>query len=120
MKILIVDDSAQNRKLLAVLLRDLGYETIEAENGIEAVLRAREEGVQLIIMDLIMPEMDGLSALQAIRRDEATKGIPVVALTASALRGQKEYFIGEGFDDYITKPIELDVFIQSIKKHMER
>lgn len=119
MKILIVDDDAKNRKLLKVALRNYGYEIIEAENGYRAVIRAKEHMPALILMDIQMPVMDGMSALKAIRADESMKHIPVIAVTSYAMKGNLENIITEGFESCITKPIDVKEIIETVRKYIK-
>ena len=117
-KILIVDDDIKNRKLFRVALQNSGYEIIEAENGEQAIKLAKENLPNLILMDIQMPVMDGISAFKVIRADENTKNIPVIALTSYAMKGDREKFLAEGFNDYISKPIDVKEFIEIVKKHI--
>lgn len=115
-RVLIVDDDAKIRKLLRVALQSSGYETIEAENGERGIKLAKENIPDLILMDIQMPVMDGISALKIIRLDESTKSIPVIAQTSYAMRGDKEKFLAEGFDSYISKPIDVKEFLRRIEE----
>ncbi|MBI4682796.1 MAG: response regulator [Nitrospirae bacterium] len=119
MKILIVDDDAKNRKLLKVALRNYGYETIEAENGYRAVISAKEHMPALILMDIQMPVMDGISALNTIRADESMKDVPVIAVTSYAMKGDLEKFISEGFDSCMTKPIDIKKLMGLVEKFIK-
>jgi two-component system cell cycle response regulator DivK len=119
MKILIVDDDDKNRKLLKAALRNCEYETIEADNGERAVRIARENMPDLILMDIQMPVMDGISALKVIRAEEGMKHIPVIAITSYAMKGDLEKFITEGFDSCITKPIDVKEFIEVVEKYIK-
>ncbi len=116
MKILIVDDNEMNRKLFTVHIRALGCEILTARDGEEGVRVAKASLPNLILMDIQMPVMDGVAALQALRADEQTKDIPVIALTSFAMKGDKERFLNEGFADYISKPIDKDSFIAAVNK----
>ncbi len=119
MKILIVDDDAKTRKLLRAMLQNSGYEIIEAENGEQGIKLAKENIPDLILMDIEMLVMDGMSAFKVIRADESTKNIPVIALTSYAMKGDKEKFLAEGFDNYISKPIDVKEFLKIVKKHIK-
>jgi len=119
MKILIADDDAKNRKLLKVALRNYGYETIEVENGYRAVTSAKEHMPALILMDIQMPVMDGISALKTIRADESMKHIPVIAVTSYAMKGDLEKILTAGFASCITKPIDLKELIEIVEKYMK-
>jgi two-component system cell cycle response regulator DivK len=103
-RIAIVEDNADNRLLLQAILGDT-HELTEYENGIDAldgITRARPE---LVLLDISLPGLDGTEVLARIRKDAALNGLPVVALTAHAMSGDRERFLAAGFDDYITKPI---------------
>ena len=119
MKILIVDDDAKTRKLLRAVLQNSGYETIEAENGEQGIKLAKENIPDLILMDIEMLVMDGMSAFKVIRADESTKNIPVIALTSCAMKGDKEKFLAKGFDNYVSKPIDAKEFMKIVKKYIK-
>lgn len=116
MKILIVDDNEMNRKLFRSLLQKNGFETIEAEDGATGIQMAKEHLPALILMDIQMPVMDGLTAMKAIRAETGTASIPVIALTSYAMKEDKERFLAEGFDGYISKPIDKNAFIAVVLK----
>lgn len=116
MHILIVDDDQNNRKLLRVALEKSGYQTVEAENGEQAIRLANESAPALILMDIQMPVLDGISALMAIRSGKTTNDIPVIALTSYAMKGDREHFLSQGFDDYVSKPIDIKGFLETIRK----
>ncbi len=119
-KVLIIDDNALNRKLFGFLLKKAGYDVFEAEDGKQGVERAKEIIPDLILMDIQMPDMDGIAALKAIREAEAAGKIPVIAVTSYAMKGDRERFLSEGFVDYISKPIDNDAFLGSVKTTLER
>ena len=114
-KILIVEDNEKNLKLFSVIIKSLGYEILTAMNGEEGVKIAKEESPDLILMDIQMPVMDGITAFNILKSDEKTKNIPVIALTSYAMAGDRERFLGSGFVDYISKPIDKDGFIKTIE-----
>jgi CheY-like chemotaxis protein len=103
-KIAVVEDNPDNRLLVQALLEDL-YEISEFETGAEAVKGLSGDLPDLILLDISLPEMDGIQVLRWIREQEELKGIPVIALTAHAMAGDREKFLSQGFDDYLTKPI---------------
>jgi len=109
-KILVVDDNALNLRLACDALELAGHETLIAMNGKEAVGLASAEMPDLILMDLRMPVMNGDEAMKKIREDERSCQIPVVALTASAMAGEREQLLDDGFDGYISKPIDVTSF----------
>jgi len=113
--ILVVEDEQFNIKLFRELLEAKGYDVVEAINGAEGVEMTRTKQPALILMDVQMPVMDGLTATRIIKEDPATRDIPVVALTALAMQGDKERVLAAGCDGYLTKPISLDSFLQMVK-----
>jgi len=117
MKILIVEDNPQNLKLFRVLIESMGHECLIAEDGEAGIELACREVPDLILMDIQMPRMDGITALHQLRREDCTKDIPVVALTSYAMKGDRERFLGEGFDGYMEKPIDKNNFIEMIQKY---
>jgi len=114
-KILIVEDNEKNRILLKDLLAYSGYEVIEAENGEEGIKRAKEGKPDLILMDISMPVMNGLTALKKIRDDSELKDIIVIALTSSAMARDKEKVLRAGFDLYLTKPFNTRKLIEIVE-----
>jgi CheY-like chemotaxis protein len=107
-KILVADDKDTGRELVKTVLENAGYEIFEASNGNDALACARKENPDLIILDLHMPGLDGFGVIQELRRDEKFTSTPVIALTASAMMGDRERALSLGFTGYITKPIRLD------------
>ncbi|MBF0569070.1 response regulator [Candidatus Magnetominusculus dajiuhuensis] len=105
-KILIVEENENNRLLMRAVLSYHGYDIIEAANGEEAVRAAREALPALIFMGIQLPVMDGLAAVKALKLDPATQGIKTVAVTAYAMKGDRENILEAGFDGYISKPID--------------
>ncbi len=103
-RLAVVEDNADNRLLLQALLGD-AYELSEYENGLEALEGLRRERPDLVLLDISLPGMDGTEILAHIRRDESLSGLPVIALTAHAMAGDRERYLAAGFNDYITKPI---------------
>jgi CheY-like chemotaxis protein len=106
-RILIADDQASSREFLRTALEHIGHEVIEAVDGAEAVARARETSPDLMLLDLHMPALDGFGAVGELRRQAQFADTPVVALTASAMQGDKERALAAGFTAYLTKPIRL-------------
>lgn len=119
-KILVIDDNMMNRKLFNFLLKKAGHDVFEAEDGRQGVERAKTVMPTLILMDIQMPDMDGVTALKAIREHAATAGIPVIAITSYAMKGDRERFLSEGFVDYLSKPIDNEVFLASVKTALDR
>ena len=108
LSILIAEDNPMNQRMLELLLQKLGHSTICTNNGKKALERWRKGGVDLILMDIQMPVLGGVEALEAIRAEElANEGhLPVIALTADALKGTEEKLLKAGFDGYLTKPVK--------------
>ena len=116
--ILIVEDNDKNLKLTRDLLRFHGFETIEARSAEDGITLARERRPRLVLMDIQLPGMDGVSALRALRQDVATSAIPVVALTASVMKEDRERFDKAGFDGFITKPISVKEFPDQVRGYL--
>jgi CheY-like chemotaxis protein len=106
-KVLIADDTPNGRELVRTVLENSGYQVLEAKNGLEALETARAARPDLIILDLHMPGMDGFGVIETLRREAEFAKTPVMALTASAMRGDKERALELGFTGYVTKPISL-------------
>jgi len=117
-KILVVEDVDFNRDLLVQLLED-DYEVIEAVNGQEGVEFAGRERPELILMDLSLPVMDGWEATRQIKANDDLRSIPVIALTAHAMKGDEEKALAAGCDDYLVKPLDEDELIAKIEKYLE-
>jgi CheY-like chemotaxis protein len=115
-RILVADDTANGRELVKTVLANSGYEVLEACNGAEALALAREISPDLIILDLHMPGLDGFGVTQALRREERFASTPIVALTASAMMGDKERALELGFTGYITKPIRLSALRSEVER----
>jgi CheY-like chemotaxis protein len=116
--ILIVEDEPQNRKLFRDVLQYRGYTVLEAMDGREGIALARKHFPDLILMDIQMPVMDGISATRALKQNEITRHIRVVALTANAMPGDKEKILEAGCHDYISKPFRLHEFLEKIKEYL--
>ena len=115
-KIAVVEDNPDNRMLVQALLEDR-YEISEYETGVEAINGLGDDIPDLILLDISLPEMDGTEVLAWIRDQDALKDIPVIALTAHAMSGDREKFIASGFNDYVTKPIvDEDVLFGAIER----
>jgi CheY-like chemotaxis protein len=115
-RVLVADDKATGRELIRTVLEQCGHSVFEAGDGIEAVRKARELLPDLIILDLHMPELDGFGVFREIRADERFNATPIVALTASAMQGDRERALSAGFTSYLAKPISLNV----LRSEMER
>lgn len=106
-KILLVEDNEMNRDMLSRRLMRAGFEVVMAVDGQEGVTLARTAAPELILMDMSLPILDGYEATRLLKSDGATKGIPVIALTAHAMVGDREKALKAGCDDYVSKPIDL-------------
>lgn len=118
MRILVVEDNSVSRDLAMHMLRQLGHEVSMAGNGREAVERQAEKPFDLIVMDIWMPEMDGLEACRKIREAEQGTGkrTPIIALTAHAIRGDRDACLAAGMDEYLTKPIRRQILVDAIQR----
>ncbi len=106
-KVLLVEDNEMNRDMLSRRLQRKGFEVITAADGREGVAKASAESPDLILLDMSLPVMDGWEAARKIKGDPETRGIPIIALTAHAMAGDREKALEAGCDEYDTKPIEL-------------
>lgn len=113
--VLIVEDNEKNRKLARDVLQFKGYDIIEADNAEDGLRLAREHRPALILMDFHLPGMNGIQALEQLRWDEATRSIPVIAVTASAMAEDRKRIIAAGFDALQTKPIHVKEFLQTVE-----
>lgn len=119
-KILVVEDNDMNMQLVEFLLEEGGYEIVKATSGEEA-LALTHDGLtapDLILMDIHLPGMDGLSVVRALKEDSRTAGVPILALTAHAMRGDRDRFLEAGCDGYISKPIDVKTFVSSIERYL--
>jgi len=112
----VVEDNPDNRLLVSVILEDL-YEIIEYERGDEALAGLRVRRPDVVLLDISLPEMDGSEVLAHIRADESLRTLKVIALTAHASPADRDRFLAEGFDDYVTKPItDESILLNALKK----
>jgi two-component system, cell cycle response regulator DivK len=114
--ILIIEDNEKNRKLARDVLQVKGYQTIESETAEEGIELALAKSPALILMDIQLPGIDGITALTQLRAEPKTKGIPVIAITASAMTHNRQTMLAEGFDGYQTKPISLKDFLGEVER----
>lgn len=117
-RILLVEDNPLNRELATDLLEAAGYVVLHSATAEEALALARAEVPDLVLMDISLPGMDGLHATQILKQDALTSAIPVVALTAQAMKGDEEKARGAGCDGYITKPIQTRTFAATVAGFM--
>ena len=114
--ILIIEDNEKNRKLCRDVLQVKGYQTIESETAEEGLKLAAEKFPALILMDIQLPGMDGITAMKQLKADAKTKSIPIIAVTASAMTNNRTSMLAEGFDGYQTKPISLKDFLGEVER----
>jgi two-component system, cell cycle response regulator DivK len=114
--ILIIEDNEKNRRLCRDVLQVKGYKTIESETAEEGVKLALEQAPALILMDIQLPGMDGITAMKQLKADPTTQSIPVIAITASAMTNNRTTMLAEGFDGYQTKPISLKDFLGEVAR----
>lgn len=114
-KVLIVEDNELNMKLFSDLLEAHGYETVGTNNGLNALDLAREHSPDLILMDIQLPEVSGLEVTKWLKDDDALASIPVIAVTAFAMKGDEERIREGGCEAYMSKPISISVFIETIR-----
>ena len=117
-RILIVEDNPKNLKLIRDLLQFKGYQTIEADSAEAGIELAREQQPTLILMDIQLPGIDGREAMKVLKADASTQQIPIIALTASAMKGDRERLLAEGFDGYIPKPIDIKAFPEQLESFL--
>lgn len=115
-RILLIEDNAVNRRLALFLLKSKGYEVWEASSAPEAFKALREARPDLILMDIQLPEMDGLTATRLLKADPATRDIPVLAVTSYAMKGDEAKAFEAGCSGYVTKPIDKAVFLEAVAK----
>lgn len=118
--ILIVEDNERNRRQVRDVLQFRGYQTIEAETGEDAVRMARERQPALVLMDIQLPGIDGITALGQLRSDPTTRSIPIIAVTASAMTHDRQKIMAAGFDGYQSKPINVKEFLEVVRAMLER
>lgn len=118
--ILYVEDNLDNRTLIRRILMAEDYEVIEAENAAQAQERLKELKPDLILMDINMPDMDGYTLTAHIRSMPGFESIPIVALTANVMRGDREKSLEAGCDGYIQKPVDIDLLPQQIERYMRK
>lgn len=119
-KVLLVEDNQMNKILVREILTLNGYEIIEARSGTEALKALAVSRPDVILMDLHLPEMDGITATRIIKSDEKNRRIPILALTASAMRGEEDKILSKGFDGYVAKPIEKKKLLEAILESLGR
>ena len=119
LKVLLVEDNYMNKVLVKEILTMNGYDIVEAKSGIEAIKLISSERPDVVLMDLHLPEMDGVTAMRIIKADKSVKEIPILALTASASQGEADDILGKGFDGYVGKPIEVKKLLEAISASLK-
>ncbi|MEQ9638982.1 MAG: response regulator [Alphaproteobacteria bacterium] len=117
--VLIVEDNELNMKLFHDLLDAQGYQTLQTKDGMEALALAREHRPDLILMDIQLPEVSGLEVTKWIKEDDSLKSIPVIAVTAFAMKGDEEKIREGGCEAYIAKPISVQQFLETVRRFLE-
>lgn len=118
-RILLIEDNEVNRRLAGFLLRSQDYKVREALTAREAFKILKTEPVDLIVMDIQLPEMDGLEATAKLKAEPATANIPVIAVTSYAMAGDREKALAAGCSGYVTKPIDKTIFLAEISRHLK-
>jgi twitching motility two-component system response regulator PilH len=113
-RILVVDDSATERHMLRDLLTKAGYDVVSSENGEDAIVKARQVKPDLILMDVVMPGLNGFQATRAISRDPETKSIPVIMCTSKSQETDKIWGLRQGARDYVVKPVDRELLLAKI------
>ena len=117
LQVLIVEDNERNMRLFRDVLEAAGHRTLAATTGERAVELAGEHAPDLVLMDIQLPGIGGVEALGRIRADERTRAVPVLALTAQAMEGDRERFLAAGFDGYLSKPVDIMELVGAVKHH---
>ncbi len=115
--ILYIEDNFHNRRIVNKVLTSRGFHMLEAEDGEKGLEMVRGLRPPLVLLDITLPGIDGIEVVQHIKADEALRHIPVIAVTASAMRGDRERFLEAGCDDYISKPLQVAELIEIVEKH---
>jgi two-component system cell cycle response regulator DivK len=117
--VLIVEDNDKNMKLVRDILQHEGYATLEAATGREGLRLAREARPDLVLMDIQLPDIDGIAVLREIRRDAALDAVPVLAVSASVMPDEQRTIVSSGFDAFLTKPIRLQQFRETVQRMLK-
>ncbi|MGB1287776.1 MAG: response regulator [Aggregatilineales bacterium] len=119
-RILCVEDNPQNMRLVRKILKHQGYEVLEAVDGLSGVQMALDEEPDLILMDVNLPDIDGLEATRKIKANDAIAAIPVIALTANAMYGDEERCLAAGCTDYLSKPVSKSMLLEKVAEYLTR
>jgi CheY-like chemotaxis protein len=118
--VLVVEDNEKSLKLFRDVLRAGGCRTLEATNGLRGVELATRHSPDLLLMDIRLPDVDGVRALALLRADGRTAAIPVLAVTAQAMQGDRQRFLDIGFDGYVSKPVDIGELLRTVREHVSR
>lgn len=118
-KVMIVEDNELNMKLFRDLVEASGYETVETRSGLAAADLARSVMPRLIFMDIQLPEVSGIDVIKQFKQDDILKTIPIIAVTAFAMKGDEERIRASGCEEYMSKPISVPQFIATVKKYLD-
>lgn len=118
-KILIVDDNEDSRDLVVKVLKNKGYQMVEAVDGEDALEKAESENPDIILLDISIPKLDGYEVTRRLKSREKFRNIPIIALTAHAMKGDKEKALQAGYDGYISKPISIHELPEQIKSYLK-
>lgn len=117
-RVLVVEDDAQNSYLIGFILEKSGYEVITAVDGEQAVAEVESSVPDLILMDMLLPKMNGYEATRRIKAMSAAQGVPIIALTAYSMKGDRERILESGCDGYISKPIDPETFVSEMEEYL--
>lgn len=117
--ILVIEDQALNRKVVRIVLQSEGYDVVEVANASEALTNLNTSVPALILMDIALPGKSGEELTQLIKSDPKLCNIPIIALTAAAISGDRDSLLRTGCDDYLSKPIDIQVLIERVKQHLK-
>lgn len=115
--VLYIEDNYHNRRIVRKILQTRGYTLVEAQDGIVGLAMVRKLHPPLVLLDIGLPGMDGLEVVAHIKEDRTLRNIPVIALTASAMRGDRERFLAAGCDDYLSKPVQAAELVNMVAAH---
>ncbi len=118
--ILYIEDNFHNRRLVRKVLVSRGYNVEEAADGVEGLQKVRDLHPDVVLLDISLPRMDGIEVVKRIRSDESIKDVPVIALTASAMAGDRERFLAAGCDDYLSKPVRMVTLLKMVHQYAFR
>jgi CheY-like chemotaxis protein len=119
-RILVIEDNPANLELVTYLLTAFGHSTVVARNGEEGVTLALSSEPELILCDLALPKLDGYGVARRLKAEERTRNVPLIAVTASAMVGDRDRVFASGFDGYIRKPIDPETFVAEVERYLRR